>query len=61
LVKSPEQSSRRSVTLTEETVSGMAEIKADLAHAHGRRFSSDEIFTTLLAIAFALLYENGLL
>ncbi len=60
-VKSPEQSSRRSVTLTEETVSGMAEIKADLAHAHGRRFSSDEIFTTLLAIAFALLYENGLL
>ncbi len=60
-VKSPEQSSRRSVTLTEKTVSGMAELKADLAHAHGRRFSSDEIFTALLAIAFAPLYENGLL
>lgn len=60
-VKSPEQSSRRSVTLTEETVSGMAELKADLAHAHNRRFSADEIFTTLLAVAFAPLYENGLL
>lgn len=60
-VKSPEQSSRRSVTLTEETVSGMAELKADLALTHPRRFSSDEIFTTLLAIAFAPLYENHLL
>lgn len=59
LVKSPEQCSRRSVTLTEETVSGMAEIKADLAHAHNRRFSSDEIFMTLLAIAFLPLYQNG--
>ena len=61
LIKSPEQSSRRSVTLTEETVAGMAELKADLSLTHARRFSSDEIFTTLLAIAFAPLYENGLL
>jgi len=60
-VKSPEQSSRRSVTLTEETVSGMAELKADLALAHGRRFSADEIFTTLLAVAFAPLYEQSLI
>jgi hypothetical protein len=60
-VKSAEQCSRRSVTLTEETVAGMAELKADLALEHGRRFSSDEIFTTLLAIAFLPLYENGLL
>ncbi len=60
-VKSPEQSSRRSVTLTEESVSGMAELKADLSLAYGRRFSSDEIFTTLLAIAFAPLYKNRLL
>ncbi len=59
-VQSPEQSSRRSVTLTEETVSGMAELKADLALAHGRRFSGDEIFTTLLAVAFAPLYEQSL-
>lgn len=60
-VKSPELYSRRSVTLSEETVSGMAELKADLALAHGRRFSADEIFTTLLAVAFSSLYENGLL
>jgi hypothetical protein len=60
-VKSPEQCSRRSVTLTEETASEMAELKASLALKQNRRISSDEIFTTLLAVAFASLYENGLL
>lgn len=60
-VKTPEQCSRRTVTLTEDTVSAMSELKADLALAHNRRFSSDEIFTTLLAVAFAPLYENNLL
>lgn len=60
-VKSPEQCSRRSVTLTEETVSEMNELKADLALTHNRRFSADEIFTTLLAVAFLPLYENELL
>jgi hypothetical protein len=60
-VKSPEQSSRRTVTLTEETVSGMAELKADLALKYERRFSSDELFTTLLSIAFSKLYENKLI
>ncbi len=60
-VKSPENCSRRSVTLTEETVSGMNELKADLALKHNRRFSADEVFTTLLAVAFSPLYENDML
>lgn len=60
-VKSPEQSSRRTVTLTEEAAVGMNELKADLALKQNRRVSSDEIFTTLLAIAFSSLYENNLL
>lgn len=60
-VKSPDQCSRRSVTLTEETASEMNELKADLALKHNRRFSADEIFTTLLAVAFLPLYENELL
>jgi hypothetical protein len=60
-VKSPEQCSRRSVTLTEETVSEMAELKAGLAMANNRRISSDELFTSLLVIAFSSLYENNLL
>jgi hypothetical protein len=60
-VKSPEQSSRRTVTLTEDAVLGMADLKGDLALKQNRRVSSDEIFTTLLAIAFSTLYENGLL
>lgn len=60
-VKSPENCSRRSVTLTEETVSGMNELKADLALKHNRRFSADEIFTTLLAVAFSPLYENDMI
>ena len=60
-VKSPENCSRRSVTLTEETVSGMNELKADLALKYNRRFSADEIFTTLLAVAFSPLYESDML
>lgn len=60
-IKSPENCSRRSVTLTEETVSEMNELKADLALKHDRRFSADEIFTALLAIAFSTLYENAML
>lgn len=60
-VKSPDQCSRRSVTLTEETVSVMNELKADLSLKYNRRFSADEIFITLLAVAFLPLYENGLL
>lgn len=60
-VKFPDQCSRRSVTLTEETASEMNELKADLALKYNRRFSADEIFTTLLAVAFLPLYENELL
>jgi hypothetical protein len=60
-VKSPEQCSRRSVTLTEETASEMNELKADLALKHNRRFSADEIFMTLLAVAFMPLYKDNLL
>ncbi len=61
LIKVPEQSSRRSVTLTEDTFFKMSELKADLAQAHGRRFSNDELLTMLLATAFAPLYEQGVL
>jgi len=60
-VKSPEQCSRRSVTLREETVSEMNELKAALALKYNRRFSADEVFTTLLAVAFMPLYEKDLL
>lgn len=60
-VKSPEQSSRRTVTLTEEAAIAMADLKADIALQQNRRITSDEIFTTLLAIAFSNLYERGLL
>lgn len=61
LVKFPEQFSRRSVTLTEDTFFKMSELKADLTQAHGRRFSNDELLTMLLAVAFAPLYEQGLI
>ena len=60
-VKSPENCSRRSVTLTEETTHKMNELKADLALKHNRRFSADEIFTALLAAAFAPLYEKKMI
>jgi hypothetical protein len=60
-LKSPDQCSRRSVTLTEDTFFRMSELKADLAQAHGRRFSNDELLTVLLAVAFAPLYEQGTL
>lgn len=60
-IKSPEQSSRRTVTLAETTVGEMAELKASLMHSQNRRISSDELFTSLLAIAFIPLYEKGLL
>ena len=59
LVKALDQCSRRSVTLTEDTFFRMSELKADLAQAHGRRFSNDELLTVLLAVAFAPLYEQG--
>ena len=61
LLKSPEQCSRRSVTLTEDTFFGMGELKADLTQNHGRRFSNDELLTMLLAVAFTPLYERGVL
>ncbi len=60
-VKSPDQCSRRSVTLTEETALEMNELKADLALKYNRRFSADEIFNALLAVAFSPLYENEIL
>lgn len=58
-VKAPDQCSRRSVTLTEDTFFRMSELKADLAQTYGRRFSNDELLTVLLAVAFAPLYEQG--
>lgn len=59
-IKSPNLSSRRSVTLTENTVMRINTLKADLSLKAIRKISSEELFISLFAIAFLPHYESGI-
>lgn len=60
-VKRPEETTRRSLTVTEDVVYQMSELKAGINLETGRKYSNDEIFSTLLAIGVSWLYRNGVL
>jgi hypothetical protein len=60
-VKRPEETTRRSLTVTEEVVYQMSELKAGINLETGRKYSNDEIFSTLLAVGVSSLYRNGVL
>ena len=47
--KRAEETTRRSLTVTEEVVYQMSELKAGINLETGRKYSNDEIFSTLLA------------
>lgn len=60
-VKRADETTRRSLTVTEEVVYQMSELKAGINLETGKKFSNDEIFSTLLAIGVSWLYRNGVL
>lgn len=60
-VKRAEETTRRSLTVTEEVVYQMSELKAGINLETGRKYSNDEIFSTLLALGVSWLYRNGVL
>lgn len=60
-VKRAEETTRRSLTVTEEVIYQMSELKAGINLETGRKYSNDEIFSTLLAIGVNRLYRNGVL
>ncbi len=60
-VKRAEETTRRSLTITEEVVYQMSEIKARINLETGKKYSNDEIFSTLLAIGVSWLYRHGVL
>lgn len=60
-VKRSEETTRRSLTVTEEVVYQMSELKAGINLETGRKYSNDEIFSTLLALGVSWLYRNGVL
>lgn len=60
-VKRAEETTRRSLTVTEEVVYQMSELKAGINLETGRKYSNDEIFSTLLALGVSGLYRNGVL
>ena len=49
------------LTVTEEVVYQMSELKAGINLKIGKKYSNDEIFSTLLAIGVSWLYRNGVL
>ena len=61
LIKRPEETTRRSLTVTEEVVYQMSELKAGINFETGKKYSNDEIFSTLLAIGVSWLYRNDIL
>jgi hypothetical protein len=60
-VKRPDETTRRSLTVTEEVIYQMSELKAGINLETGRKYSNDEIFSTLLALGVSWLYQNGVL
>ncbi len=58
-VKRADETTRRSLTVTEEVVYQMSELKAGINLETGKKYSNDEIFSTLLAIGVSWLYRNG--
>ncbi len=60
-VKRAEETTRRSLTVTEEVVYQMSELKAGINLETGRKYSNDEIFSTLLAIGVSWLHRNDVL
>jgi hypothetical protein len=60
-VKRADETTRRSLTVTEEVVYQMSELKAGINLETGKKYSNDEIFSTLLAIGVSWLYRNGVL
>ncbi len=60
-VKRAEETTRRSLTVTEDVIYQMSELKAGINLETGRKYSNDEIFSTLLAIGVSCLYRNGVL
>ncbi|MGC2234986.1 MAG: hypothetical protein WA584_02325 [Pyrinomonadaceae bacterium] len=60
-IKRADETTRRSLTVTEEVVYQMSELKAGINLETGRKYSNDEIFSTLLAIGVSWLYRNGVL
>lgn len=60
-IKRPEETTRRSLTITEEVVYQMSELKAGINLETGKKYSNDEIFSTLLALGVSWLYRNGIL
>ncbi len=60
-VKRAEETTRRSLTVTEEVIYHMSELKAGINLETGRKYSNDEIFSTLLALSVSWLYRNDVL
>lgn len=60
-VKRAEETTRRSLTVTEEVIYQMSELKAGINLETGKKYSNDEIFSTLLALGVSWLYRNGVL
>jgi hypothetical protein len=60
-VKRAEETTRRSLTVTEEVIYQMSELKAGINLETGRKYSNDEIFSTLLALGVSWLYQNDVL
>jgi len=60
-VKKADETTRRSLTVTEEVVYQMSELKAGINLETGKKYSNDEIFSTLLAIGVSWLYRHGVL
>ncbi len=60
-IKRAEETTRRSLTVTEEVIYQMSELKAGINLETGKKYSNDEIFSTLLAIGVSWLYRNGVL
>lgn len=60
-IKRPDETTRRSLTVTEEVVYQMSELKAGINLETSKKYSNDEIFSTLLAIGVSWLYRNGVL
>ncbi len=60
-IKRADETTRRSLTVTEEVVYQMSELKAGINLETGKKYSNDEIFSTLLAIGVSWLYRHGVL
>lgn len=60
-VKRPDETTRRSLTVTEEVIYQMSELKAGINLLTGKKYSNDEILSTSLALGVSWLYRNEVL